>query len=59
MAGAARDRASRELSWERSLDLLREVYRSLPPADTGSAALLPTEEDRDVRGPEDAQVALA
>ena len=59
MAAAARERAARELSWERSIALLRNVYRSLRPAAATRPLTMPTTEERDVRGSEGPQVALA
>lgn len=59
MAAAARERASRDFTWDRSLALLRGVYRSL----RGTAAPPPPTTDqtevRDVRGAEGAPVAHA
>lgn len=59
MAGAARDRAARELTWERSLALLKDVYRSLRPAAAASPITLSTMEDGHVRSLEGAPGALA
>lgn len=59
MAEAARDRAARELTWERSLGLLKDVYRSLRPGAAASPITLPTMEDGHVRSPEGAPGALA
>lgn len=59
MTAAARARAARDLGWDRSLALLKDVYRSLrPPADprTGSET---NEEDTDVPGAEGPEVAVA
>jgi len=59
MARAAREKAARELSWDRSVSLLKGVYRSLrPAAATPSTTQLPAE-DRDVPSVEGPQVALA
>ena len=59
MAAAARAKAARELSWERSIDLLRSVYRSLRPAAATSPLTSRTVEDRHVRGTQGAPVPLA
>lgn len=58
MAEAARDRAARELSWERSLALLTDVYRSLR-APAAPRIPLPKLEDEHVRSLEGAPGALA
>jgi glycosyltransferase involved in cell wall biosynthesis len=59
MAEAARDRAARDLSWDRSLALLTDVYRSLRTAAAGPPLTLPTVEDEHVRSPQGAPGALA
>lgn len=59
MAAAARRKAERELSWERSVALLKDVYRSLRPAAAGPSTTQPPTEDRDVPSAEGPQVALA
>lgn len=59
MAAAARERAARELTWDRSLGLLKDVYRSLRPAAAGAPFTLPQPEDEHVRSPQGAPGALA
>ncbi len=59
MSTAARDRAARDFTWDRSLDLLKGVYRSLRPRAAAPSFTKPTAEDQHVRGPQGVQVALA
>ena len=59
MATAARRKAERELSWDRSVALLKEVYRSLRPAAAASTVTNPTVEDEHVQGSQGVPVALA
>lgn len=59
MAAAARRKAERELSWDRSVALLKDVYRSLRPAAARSSVTNPTPEDEHVQGSQGVPVALA
>ena len=59
MAVAARARTEPDLSWDRSVALLKDVYRSLRPAAANSSTTQPPAEDRDVPSVEGPQVALA
>jgi len=59
MAAAARARAERELSWDRSVALLKDVYRSLRPAAATHSFTKPPAEERHVRGSQGPQVAFA
>ncbi len=59
MAGAARRRAERELSWDRSVSLLKDVYRSLRPAAAAPSLTNPPGEDHHAPGSEGRQVAFA
>lgn len=58
MAAAARAKAARELSWDRSISLLRSVYRSLRPAAATPPVTHRPPEDRHVRGTQGAPVPL-
>jgi hypothetical protein len=59
MAAAARARAERDFGWDRSVALLRDVYRSLRPPAAASFIPRPTEEEPDVRSAEGPKVAVA
>jgi glycosyltransferase involved in cell wall biosynthesis len=59
MAAAARSRAARDFTWDRSLSLLKGVYRSLRPAAASPSFTDPTAEDEHVQGSQDVSVALA
>lgn len=58
MAAAARRKAERELSWDRSVALLKDVYRSLRPAAAAYSVTNPTPEDEHVQGSQGVPVAL-
>ena len=59
MAAAARERAARDFTWDRSLSLLKDVYRSLRPAAANPSFTNPTAEDEHVPGSQGVPVALA
>ncbi len=59
MAEAARARAARDFGWDRSVALLKDVYRSLQPPAAASSAPPPTEEEPDVRSAEGPTIAVA
>jgi glycosyltransferase involved in cell wall biosynthesis len=59
MAAAARERAARDFTWDRSLSLLKGVFRSLRPAATTHSFTNPTAEDEHVPGSQGVSVALA
>ena len=59
MAVAARERATRDFTWDRSLSLLKGVYRSLRPAAAAPSFTNPTPEDEHVRRSQGVPVALA
>ena len=59
MAAAARARAVRDFGWDRSVSLLKDVYRSLRPSAAVPSAPRPTEEEPDVRSAEGPKVAVA
>ena len=59
MAAAARERAARELGWDRSISLLKDVYRSLRPRTSTRPVTATNEEEPDVQGAEGPEVAVA
>ncbi len=59
MAAAARDRAARDFTWDRSLSILEGVYRSLRPAAAPFSHSEPTAEDEHVPGSQGVPVALS
>ena len=59
MAVAARARAARDFGWDRSVALLKDVYRALRPSAAASSAPRPTEEEPDARSAEGPKVAVA
>lgn len=59
MSAAARERAARDFAWDRSLDLLKGVYRSLRPRAAAPSHTKPNAEDQHVRGSQGVQIALA
>ncbi|HYN43794.1 MAG TPA: glycosyltransferase family 4 protein [Thermoanaerobaculia bacterium] len=59
MAVAARERAAQDFTWDRSLSLLKGVYRSLRPPAAKHFFTIPTAEDEHVQGSQGVSVALA
>ncbi|MBK9966435.1 MAG: glycosyltransferase [Holophagales bacterium] len=59
MSAAARERAARDFTWDRSLDLLKGVYRSLRSRAAAPSHTKPNAEDQHVRGSQGVQIALA